>query len=1841
MIGNNSSHCAPKKIMKTLKKSFKIRKIFVFLAMLTFSCFAYGGADARLIFQNEEDGTYTDVFYLDKDNSSTNFIDLEFGQGIDSKIRFDILNDEFELNRDLDVGGNQIKNLAIENLATAPTCDASAAGRVYYNTTDNFSYVCNGTDWNALDEDVAATINAMDTNIVVLDDDDTGGDVTLQFGATLNEYLRWDNVNQWFVLSDDLYIEGNTFIDFRVENRDGSVSIPACDNAGDLGKQYYDTNDGNAYVCIEPNPSGAPGVYEWFDLTTTFTTTATKVVTVGTGGNYASIEAAAGYLNSLTGGIILLTAETHNVTNVVDLENITLIGANTGDTTIALTGNGFMQVKETQFKSLTIDIDAAIIEDSGIEAKYDASTTSSVIFEWVDFQIGGTKYLIDSTEVTAPTVRTRFISTSATVGNRQILMPQATANLNIGSTHFIESQSGSGGLNFADWDVTISGSGNVVTSGNITTIPENTVYVYPGMNIQSAIDSLPGGGFVTLLPGIHSITSTLLIDNDGIEITGYGDSTVIQATGFASTADTVGAIQIGAADGTAPNNDVVLRNFKLEVGNVNIHGIRATGGSDIQLYNLTVVKTAGVSGSGTTARIGIQFLDGTGEQLIRPVIKNCRVFGDAVAGSYFTDGIHISGGTDYGFNGIWSNASGTHGVRNALIEGNNVDYVRETVAVFLGVEDSSLFNNRFSRMGAGGGSSFGLFMGNTRRANMNANVIATSLSTGSSGFVIEVLGTSGLKTVEDSLFSSNTVDGTADGGVGFLNAFYISGTTANTAVNRNIFQGNIVRGASVGTNRRAFYIQNNADENIFSNNVIVGGTNEWDIGFDINDASSDRNMIRGTQYDNVTTHVQDSGTATVNGVAQHRATADPTGNDDVGDGYEIGTIWINTNVNTAYILIDNTAGAADWNQIDGAGGGGGVTAVSSTADPTVNDDVNAGYGVGTLWVNTNTDQSFILVDNTAGAAVWNQIDGGSGGGVTTSTSDPTIADDGFSLGTNWINTTTNDTFIITDNTPGNANWEQINGSGAGGTTVTAAADPTINDDSDDGYAIGTHWVNTTTDNTFLLTDNTVGAANWEQTNGAGGGGTTITDTVDPTVNDDSGDGYDNGTLWINTTDEDVFILTDNTLGAANWEHLNGSAPTGGSVADSLAAVQARRTTNFTLTNATTWYDIPLDTTDVETDATVIEHDNVNTEQIDIKSDGLYRITYQIRANDPGATHTVETRVQANGTTVLNGSTLGETNYQGEYGSISGNFLADLTSGDYVTLQAQRTTNNEVVGETLFSVTKLEAINGSVTDVTVTSTSDPTVNDDSGDGYLVGVHWINTSTNDSFILTDNTAGFANWEQVNSSGGLLAVSSTSDPTVNDDINAGYTIGTQWVNTTTEDTFVLTDNTVGAANWEQTNNADVRSTMPAVQARRTVNFAISTTWTDVTFDATDVETDNTVIEHNNTTTDRIDIKENGLYQIAYDVDTLEAADAIDEAWVRLNDSSVLSGSYARGKIENQGGTTTAQHISKTFIAELTSSDFVTLQLQTSTGHNAGANATFTVIKLEGIKGDQGPAGVAGNGIDANTFILDQDDTGGDVSLQFGTALAESLTWDSANSEFDLSDNLDINLSGNVFELGDGTASDVFLNFDDGTDRNFGWDDSLNAFSTFDQQLSMRSVQGASIPIACSAGVAGMIWMDTDTGILYVCDTSNGRNKWMSVNELVLFGDESGTCGAGNDPNGDANCNVDWGNGLGPDGGSDLGLYIPHDITITGYGFSTDNDDCTSGSFDVEVWSTGANNDDDNYTLEQEIDTGLTGQAHNANNLNVDIAGDQYILWGIDNNCGQGITDWNVILYFKYRHD
>jgi len=176
---------------------------------------------------------------------------------------------------------------------------------------------------------------------------------------------------------------------------------------------------------------------------------------------------------------------------------------------------------------------------------------------------------------------------------------------------------------------------------------------------------------------------------------------------------------------------------------------------------------------------------------------------------------------------------------------------------------------------------------------------------------------------------------------------------------------------------------------------------------------------------------------------------------------------------------------------------------------------------------------------------------------------------------------------------------------------------------------------------------------------------------------------------------------------------------------------------------------------------------------------------------------------------------------------------------------------------------------------------------------------------------------------------------------------------------------------------------------------------------------------------------------------------------------------------------------------------------------------------------------------------------------------------------------------------------------------------------------------------PATCEFSVYGRTFVDTDSGISYVCDPS--RDKWLSLETLSLYGEERDNCPAGDGPGDNDRCTADFGDNIGSDGGL-VGLFMPYNATIIAYGFSKDApENCGAGeSFDVELWGSGANNDDTQAFI-STLGTILDGEdTDNNNSLDIDLDPDQYLSLGINNNNGCGdLDDWNIIVYMKWRHD
>jgi hypothetical protein len=101
--------------------------------------------------------------------------------------------------------------------------------------------------------------------------------------------------------------------------------------------------------------------------------------------------------------------------------------------------------------------------------------------------------------------------------------------------------------------------------------------------------------------------------------------------------------------------------------------------------------------------------------------------------------------------------------------------------------------------------------------------------------------------------------------------------------------------------------------------------------------------------------------------------------------------------------------------------------LDATAPPGVGDDANDGYTVGSIWIDVTGDDAFICVDATAGAAVWNPFEAAGEAGASAVVSGGTETTDA----TYQYNLFT-DSGTLTIDTPGAADVLVVGGGGGGG-----------------------------------------------------------------------------------------------------------------------------------------------------------------------------------------------------------------------------------------------------------------------------------------------------------------------------------------------------------------------------------------------------------------------------------------------------------------------------------------------------------------------------------------------------------------------------------------------------------------------------------------------------------------------------------------------------------------------------------------------------------------------------------------------------------------------------------------
>lgn len=206
--------------------------------------------DARVVFSTEEGETNADTFVIDADDSTSGDISIDFGTSLSATFRYDTIAGNFELTKDLDLQGNEIIDVVIDNGTAFP--GTQKEGQIFYRSDLDTLYINTdgtGGGWSALSTSTNAdTLDTLDSlqflrsdtsdnftsgtltfdagttldadagsvsidelvnDTLILDSDNSGTDVSLQFGNTLAETIKWDDGNSRFDVSDDLNVAGD------------------------------------------------------------------------------------------------------------------------------------------------------------------------------------------------------------------------------------------------------------------------------------------------------------------------------------------------------------------------------------------------------------------------------------------------------------------------------------------------------------------------------------------------------------------------------------------------------------------------------------------------------------------------------------------------------------------------------------------------------------------------------------------------------------------------------------------------------------------------------------------------------------------------------------------------------------------------------------------------------------------------------------------------------------------------------------------------------------------------------------------------------------------------------------------------------------------------------------------------------------------------------------------------------------------------------------------------------------------------------------------------------------------------------------------------------------------------------------------------------------------------------------------------------------------------------------------------------------------------------------------------------------------------------------------------
>ncbi len=140
-----------------------------------------------------------------------------------------------------------------------------------------------------LAENIQIYNNDHKNSIIIFDNIGSSGNSNLQFGNSLSKSLSWDNINNYFIFSENVNFINKEIKDVRFENN--SLAQKTC-NASYSGEVYFNQDDKISYVCSgsgwrKLDNSATIGLKPYFNaLDKTFITVNETTDIILSGGNF-------------------------------------------------------------------------------------------------------------------------------------------------------------------------------------------------------------------------------------------------------------------------------------------------------------------------------------------------------------------------------------------------------------------------------------------------------------------------------------------------------------------------------------------------------------------------------------------------------------------------------------------------------------------------------------------------------------------------------------------------------------------------------------------------------------------------------------------------------------------------------------------------------------------------------------------------------------------------------------------------------------------------------------------------------------------------------------------------------------------------------------------------------------------------------------------------------------------------------------------------------------------------------------------------------------------------------------------------------------------------------------------------------------------------------------------------------------------------------------------------------------------------------------------------------------------------------------------------------------------